>query len=304
MLTSKLVLRLSATLTATLGLALVGTGTGHAADISLPEVEDNRVSVRVDNPIPGRLFPPALGQSCTGALVPPYALPAVIGDVLPLLDGNVLDIIGGLGDLNEAVTLLLLGGVSPATLPGVAGTLAADNVRDDFYIVPVVCVGGRDNAPLEPHLFLTQVGNPLGAFEGSVTGSVGGTGSAEGSSVGLGSGELGVGSENGMIDLGSASGSEQGGAVGVGFHGSIADVTSGSAGLDLGAGSTGSEAGSEVSQGSLATESVGALDTSSLTSSVELPESSSQGSSIDVGSVIPVAADIAGSVGDLSLPGS
>ena len=286
MLTSFRVLRLTATLTATLGVSLAGAGAAHAAYVSLPAVQDHRVSVRVDDPVPSRIVPPAVGQSCAGALIPPYAVPGVARDVIPMLDGNVLDIIGGLGDLNDAVTLLRLGGVSPATVPGVAGTLAANNVRDDFYLVPVLCVGGRDNAPMETNLFLTQVGNPLGAFEGSVTGSVGGPGSAEGSSIGLGNAELGAGSADGMVELGSASGSDQGSAV------------------DAGVGSTGSEVGSEVGQGSLATESVGELDTASLTSSLQWPDGSSQGSSIDIGSVIPVATDVAGSVGDLSLPGS
>lgn len=281
-------------------MSLVGTGAAQAADVSLPQVDDNRVSVRVENPI----GPLIVGQSCAGALVPPYALPAVIGDVLPLLDGNVSDIIEGLGDLNDDITMLLLGGLSPVTVPGRAGTLAADNVRDDFYLVPVICFGGRNNAPLETNLFLTQVGNPLGAFEGSVTGSVGGSGSAEGSSIGLGSAALGVGSENGMVDLGSTTGVGPGSTVGSGFQGSLAEVTTGSLGLGVEAGSTGSDAGVEVGQGSLATESVGGLDTASLTSSVEWPAGSSNGSSIDVGSVIPIATDVAGSIGDLDIPGS
>lgn len=289
MLTFKTITRVTATLGATVGLALTGTGAAHGADVALPEVEDNRVSVRIDNPIPGRLWPVEIGQSCAGALVPPYALPAVIADVIPLLDGGVLDIIAGLGDLNDDVTLLQLAGtVLPATLPGVAGTLAAANVRKDFYLVPVICAGGRDDAPTETNLFLTQVGNPLGAFEGSVTGSIGGSGSAEGSSIGLGSSELGVGSADGMVELGSAIGSHQGSAVGV----------------DLGVGSEGSVAGSMVDSGSLEHGSTGVLDTSSLTSSVELPAGSSNGSSIDVGSIIPVATDIAGSIGGMDLPGS
>lgn len=296
---------LVAVITATAGSVLVGTGPADAADVSLPAVEDNRVSVRVDDPIPGRLWPLEVGQACAGALVPPYALPAVARDVIPMLDGDVLDIIRGLGDLNDAVTVLLLAGtVLPATLPGVAGTLAAADVRDDFYLVPVICAGGRDDAPMETNLFLTQVGSPLGAFEGSVTGSVGGSGSAEGSSIGLGSAELGVGSQDGMVDLGSTSGSGPGSTVGVGFDGSIADVTSGSVGVGTAVGSAGSDAGVDVVQGSLATDSVGELDTASLTSSLEWPAGSSQGSSIDVGSAIPVATSIAGSVGDLSLPGS
>lgn len=286
-------------------MSLVGTGAAHAADVALPAVENNRVSVRVDNPIGGRIIPFEVGQACAGALVPPYAIPAVIEDVIPLLDGDVLDIIGGLGDLNDDVTILLLNGtVLPATFPGIAGTLAANNVRDDFYIAPVICIGGRNNAPMEANLFLTQVGNPLGAFEGSVTGSVGGSGSAEGSSIGLGSAGLGVGSENGMVDLGSTSGSGPGSTVGAGFDGSLADITSGSVGVGAGAGSAGSDAGVEVSRGSLTTESVGGLDTASLTSSLEWPAGSSQGSSIDVGSIIPVATGIAGSVGNLDLPGS
>lgn len=305
MLTFTRTTRLTATLSATVGLTLAGTGAAHAADVSLPAVEGDQVSVRIDNPVPGRLWPVELGQSCAGALVPPYALPAVVRDVLPLLDGGVLDIIGGLGDLNDDVTLLLLAGtVLPATVPGVAGTLAASDLRDDFYLVPVVCAGGRNDAPLETNLFLTQVGNPLGAFEGSVTGSVGGSGSAEGSSIGLGSIELGVGSADGMVDLGSTSGSDQGSAVGIGFHGSVADVTSASVGAGVGTGSDGSTAGSAVDRGSLEQGSTGELDTSSLTSSVELPEGSSNGSSIDVGSVIPIATDVAGSIGDLSFPGS
>lgn len=296
---------LAAVITATAGSVLVGTGPAHAADVSLPAVEDNRVSVRVDDPIPGRLWPIEVGQACAGALVPPYALPAVARDVIPMLDGDVLDIIRGLGDLNDAVTVLLLAGtVLPATLPGVAGTLAAADVRDDFYLVPVICAGGRDDAPMETNLFLTQVGSPLGAFEGSVTGSVGGSGSAEGSNIGLGSAELGAGSADGMVELGSASGSDQGSVVGAGFDGSVADVGSPSLGVDLGVGSHGSEAGSVVGRGSLEQGSAGELDTSSLTSSVELPAGSSNGSSIDVGSVIPVATGIAGSIGGTDLPGS
>ena len=283
--------------------SIVGIGAANAADVSLPQVEDNRVSVRVDNPI----GPALIGQSCAGALVPPYALPAVIGDVLPLLDGNVMDIIGGIAGLNDNLTLLTLAGAilpSPVTVGGRAGTLVANNVRDDFYVVPVICFGGRNNAPMEINLFLTQVGNPLGAFEGSVTGSVGGSGSADCSSIGLGSAGLGVGSQDGMVDLGSTSGSGPGSTVGVGFDGSIADVTSGSVGVGTAVGSAGSDAGVDVVQGSLATDSVGELDTASLTSSLEWPAGSSQGSSIDVGSAIPVATSIAGSVGDLSLPGS
>lgn len=289
----------------TAALTVAGTGAAHAADVSLPAVEDNKVSVRVDNPIGGRIIPFEVGQACAGALVPPWAIPAVARDVIPMLDGNVLDIIGGLGDLNDQVTILNLAGtVLPATLPGFAGTLAASQVRDDFYVVPAVCVGGRNDAPMEINLFLTQVGSPLGAFEGSVTGSIGGSGSAEGSSIGLGSAELGMGSADGMVELGSASGSDQGSTIDAGFHGSIADVTSGSTEIDLGVGSTGSEAGFDAAKGSIDSASAGALDTSSLTSSVELPAGSSNGSSIDVGSIIPIATDVAGSVGDLSFPGS
>ena len=296
---------LAAVIAATAGSILVGTGTAHAADVALPAVEDNRVSVRVDDPIPGRLWPIEVGQSCAGALVPPHALPTVARDVIPMLDGDVLDIIRGLGDLNDAVTVLLLAGtLLPATLPGVAGTLAADGVRDDFYLVPVICAGGRDDAPMETNLFLTQVGSPLGAFEGSVTGSVGGSGSTEGSRIGLGSAELGVGSADGMVELASASGSDQGSAVGAGFDGSVADVTSASLGIDVGVGSHGSEAGSVVGRGSLEQGSTGELDTSSLTSSVELPAGSSNGSSIDVGSIIPIATDVAGSVWATDFPGS
>lgn len=306
--TSRRSTRLAAVITAAItavSSVLATTGTAHAADVALPGVEDNRVSVRVDDPIPGKIWPLEIGQSCAGALVPPHALPAVASDVIPMLDGDILDIIRGLGDLNDAVTVLLLAGtLLPATLPGVAGTLAADDVRDDFYLVPVVCAGGRDDAPMETNLFLTQVGSPLGAFEGSVTGSAGGSGSAEGSSIGLGSAELGVGSADGMVELGSASGSDQGSVLGAGFHGSVADVASAGVDVDLGVGSTGSGAGSVVGRGSLERGSTAELDTSSLTSSVELPAGSSNGSSIDVGSVIPVATDVAGSIGDLSFPGS
>ena len=204
--TVKRITYLSVSVATVAGLALAGSGVALAADVSLPAVEDNRVSVRIDNPIPGKLgWPPVLGQSCAGALVPLYAIPDVAREVIPLLDGDIMNIIAALGDLNDQVTILLLANtLSPVTLPGVAGTLEADSVRDDFYAAPVVCVGGRDDAPMEINLFLTQVGNPLGAFEGSVTGSVGGSGSAEGSSIGLGSAELGVGSADGMIELGSA----------------------------------------------------------------------------------------------------
>ncbi|WP_295653921.1 hypothetical protein [uncultured Dietzia sp.] len=297
---------LSASVAIVVGMALAGSGAALAADISLPTVEDNRVSVRIENPIPGKLgWPPVLGQSCAGALVPLYAIPDVARDVIPLLDGDITNIIAALGDLNDQVTILLLANtLSPVTLPGVAGTLEAEHVRDDFYAAPVVCVGGRDDAPMEINLFLTQVGNPLGAFEGSVTGSVGGPGSAEGSSIGLGSAELGVGSADGIIELVSASGSDQGSTVDIGFHGSIADVTSGSVGVDAGTGSSGSEAAVEAGRGSVDIASTGALDTSSLTGSVELPEGSSNGSSIDVGSIIPLAGDISDSVKAMSFPGS
>lgn len=279
---------------ATMGMALTGIGTAHTATVPPPTVADHAVAAEVQDPIPSSLRPTVIGQTCSGALVPLHTIPGLVG---PLLDGGALDIIETLLG-NDAVTMLHLRGspLAIATVPGRAGTLVANNVGNDFYLTAVLCNGG--GAPLEPHLFLTQVGNPLGAFEGSVTGSVGDSGSAEGSSIGLGSAGLGVGSEDGMLELGSTSGSDQGSAVGVGvgFHGSIADVTSGSAGLDLGAGSTGSEAGSEVSQGSLESGSAGALDTSSLTSSAEFPEGSSNGSSIDVGSVIPLAGDVSDSV--------
>lgn len=300
MLTVRHITRLAATVTSTVGLVLAGTGASHAADVPLPAVEGDTVSVRVDNPISGRLWPFEVGQSCAGALVPLYAIPEVAREVIPMLGGNVLDIISGLGDLNDQVTLLALAGTAvPATLPGIAGTLAATGVRDDFYVVPVICVGGRDNAPMETNLFVTQVGSPLGAFEGSVTGSVGGSGSAEGSSIGLGSAELGVGSQDGMVEVGSASGSDHGSTVDLGVQGSVADITSGSTGVDMGAGSAGSEAGSEAGRGSIESASTGALDTSSLTGSVDLPEGSSNGSSIDVGSIIPLAGDLSDSVGVL-----
>ena len=304
--TVRRITHLSVAVATVASMALAGSGVALAADVSLPAVEDNRVSVRIENPIPGKLgWPPVLGQSCAGALVPLHAVPDVAREVIPLLDEDIMNIIAALGDLNDQVTILLLANtLSPVTLPGVAGTLEADSVRDDFYAAPVVCVGGRDDAPMEINLFLTQVGNPLGAFEGSVTGSVGGSGSAEGSSIGLGSAELGVGSADGMIELGSASGSDQGSTVDIGFHGSIADVTSGSLGVDAGAGSSGSEAAAGSGQGSIDGASTGALDTSSLTGSVELPEGSSNGSSIDVGSIIPLAGNISDSVGDMSFPGS
>ncbi len=304
-----------ATITAaTVALALTGTSAAQAADVSLPAVEDNRVSVDIDNPLPNwaGLRPPYViaGQTCVSPIVPLHAIPAVVAEVLPVLDGGIANIIGAISGMTSLVTMLHLPG-SPlliATLPGAAGTLEATEVRDDFYIQPVICSGGAtsDNqrAPMEINLFLTQVGSPLGAFEGSVTGSVGGTGSAEGSSIGLGSGELGVGSADGMVELGSTSGSNQGSAVDVGFHGSLAEVTSGSIGVDVGVGSTGSEAGIELGKGSIDSGSTGAIDTSSLTSSVELPEGSSNGSSIDVGSLIPLAEDVAGSVGGLDFPSS
>lgn len=299
---------LSASVATVASMALAGGGVASAADVSLPAVEDSRVSVPIENPIPGKLgWPPVLGQSCAGALVPLYAIPDVAREVIPLLDGDIMSFIAALGDLNDQVNILLLANAlvpSPATLPGVAGTLEAGHVRDDFYATPVVCVGGRDDAPMEINLFLARVGNPLGAFEGSVTGSVGGSDSAEGSSIGFGSAELGVGSADGMIELGSASGSDQGSTVDIGFHGSVADVTSGSLGVDADAGSSGSEAAAGSGQGSIDGASTGALDTSSLTGSAELPEGSSNGSSIDVGSIIPLAEGLSDSVGDKSFPGS
>ncbi|MGW8591849.1 hypothetical protein ACWGLC_09115 [Dietzia sp. NPDC055877] len=280
-------------------IALAGSATANAATVPPPAVADNRVSAEILDPIPSTIRPPVLGQTCSGGLVALHAIPGLIG---PLAGGDTLEIIDTLLGADE-VTLLHLPG-SPlliATLPGRAGTLVAEGVGADFYITGVVCNGG--GAPLEPHLFLTQVGNPLGAFEGSVTGSVGGSGSAEGSSIGLGSAEVGAGSADGMIELGSASGSDQGSTVDIGFHGSIADV-SGSLGVDAGAGSSGSEAAAGSGQGSIDGASTGALDTSSLTGSVELPEGSSNGSSIDVGSIIPLAGNISDSVGDMSFPGS
>lgn len=281
-------------------LALTGTASANAATVAPPTVADGTVSAQVTDPIPNSLRPLVVGQTCSGALVPLHAVPGLVG---PLLEGGTADILSLLAD-GDDVTLLHLPG-SPlliATVAGKSGTLLANDVADDFYATAVICNGG--NAPMETNLFLTQVGNPLGAFEGSVTGSVGGSGSAEGSSIGLGSAELGIGSQDGMVDLGSTSGSGPGSTVGVGFDGSIADVTSGSVGVGTAVGSAGSDAGVDVVQGSLATDSVGELDTASLTSSLEWPAGSSQGSSIDVGSAIPVATSIAGSVGDLSLPGS
>lgn len=285
-------------------LALTGMASANAATVAPPTVADGTVSAQVTDPIPNSLRPLVVGQTCSGALVPLHAVPGLVG---PLLEGGTADILSLLAD-GDDVTLLHLPG-SPlliATVVGKPGTLLANDVADDFYATAVICNGG--NAPMETNLFLTQVGNPLGAFEGSVTGSVGGSGSAEGSSIGLGSAELGIGSENGMIDLGSTSGSNQGSTVDLGFHGSIADVTSGSTEAGIDVGSTGSAAGIEAGRGSLETGSGGELDTASLTGSmsdsVELPEGSSNGSSIDAGSVIPIATDIAGSVGDLSFPGS
>ena len=284
-------------------LALTGMASANAATVAPPTVADGTVSAQVTDPIPNSLRPLVVGQTCSGALVPLHAVPGLVG---PLLEGGTADILSLLD--GDDVTLLHLPG-SPlllATVPGKSGTLLANDVADDFYATAVICNGG--NAPMETNLFLTQVGNPLGAFEGSVTGSVGGSGSAEGSSIGLGSAELGIGSENGMIDLGSTSGSNQGSTVDLGFHGSIADVTSGSTEAGIDVGSTGSAAGIEAGRGSLETGSGGELDTASLTGSmsdsVELPEGSSNGSSIDAGSAIPIATDIAGSVGDLSFPGS
>ena len=281
-------------------LALTGMASANAATVAPPTVADGTVSAQVTDPIPNSWRPLVVGQTCSGALVPLHAVPGLVG---PLLEGGTADILSLLAD-GDDVTLLHLPG-SPlliATVAGKSGTLLANDVADDFYATAVICNGG--NAPMETNLFLTQVGNPLGAFEGSVTGSVGGSGSAEGSSIGLGSAELGIGSQDGMVDLGSTSGSGPGSTVGVGFDGSIADVTSGSVGVGTAVGSAGSDAGVDVVQGSLATDSVGELDTASLTSSLEWPAGSSQGSSIDVGSAIPVATSIAGSVGDLSLPGS
>ena len=281
-------------------MGVVGSGTATAADVSLPTVEGNRVSVRIENPI----GPILTGQSCAGALIPLYNLPAVAAEAGPLLDGGLPEIIAALGELSGLVTLLRTSGLipSPITTPGRPGTLTAANVADDFYLVPVVCLGGRNNAPRETNLFLTQVGSPLDAF----TGSVGASGSAGGEGIDLGSAQLDVGSADGRVDLGSAAGPDLGSALAVGVQGSLAEATTGSVGLEVDAGSTGSDVGIEWGRGSLETDSTAGLDTASLSSGIEPPSGSGDGtgtgSSIDVGSVIPVATELVGSI--QGLPGA
>lgn len=257
----------------TAGPALAGTGAAHAATVPPPGVADHTVTAEIRDPIPNSLRPTVLGQTCSGALVPLHAIPGLVG---PLLDGGTLGIVETLLG-NDAVTMLHLPGspLAIATLPGRAGTLVANNVGNDFYATAVLCNGG--GAPLEPHLFLTQVGNPLGAVTGSVTGSVEDSGSSVGSGDG---GSIDVSSVTGSVDISSTEGSVDSSAVG---SGSI----------------PGSSEGSDIRSGAGSLGSLG----SDLSSASSHP-GSNDGSSIDVGSIIPLAGDIGDSVGGIGFPGS
>lgn len=162
------------------GLTVAGSGAANAA-VPFPHIAGNNVSVHVTDPLPG--------QTCMGLLVPPYAGADLAGAAIGG-GGNLMPIIGALGERNDVIALDGPGvpGIFqlPVTIPGQSGWLSADNVPSNVYALAVVCLSG--DGPAEPHLFPAVVGNPLDAFGGSVSGSLGGGPAAGGGGTGSGNG--------------------------------------------------------------------------------------------------------------------
>lgn len=144
------------------GLTLAGTGAAHAAVVPAPEVAGGTVDVHVQAPAPW--------QSCFGMLVPPYAAVDVAAQFAA---GDVLAAAERLSDRDDVISMRTRGLVSlPGTVPGLPGTLYAEGVPSNIYVAAVVCAGG--DTPTESHLHPVMVGDPLAAFGGSVSGSLGG----------------------------------------------------------------------------------------------------------------------------------
>ena len=163
----KVVGGLAVAATAVAGITVAGAGAANAA-VPVPNVAGNTVSVHVTDPLPG--------QTCMGMLVPPYAAADLAGAAVSG-GGNLMPIIAALGNNPDVIALNGPGipGVFqlPVTIPGQAGWLTAENVPSNIYALAVICLTG--DGPAEPHLFPAVVGNPLDAFAGSATGSMGGS---------------------------------------------------------------------------------------------------------------------------------
>lgn len=146
----------------TVGLSFAGAGAAAAAVVPAPVVAGHTVDVRVDAPIPW--------QSCSGYLVPPYA---ALDLAVPIASGDFVAVADALRGRADVIPMRTRGLISlPGTIPGIPGTLFADNVPANHYMLAVICAGG--DAPIEPHLYPVTVGNPFDAFAGSVSGSLGG----------------------------------------------------------------------------------------------------------------------------------
>lgn len=144
------------------GLTAVGAGAANAAVVPAPRVAGNTVTVDIAQPL--------VGQSCSAMLVPPYAAAALAG---PAVSGDLMQIMGALSAREDVIALrhnaVLLN--LPATIPGVPGTLYANDVPANIYALAVFCVGA--GTPIEAYVHPAVVGNPLDAFAGSATGSSG-----------------------------------------------------------------------------------------------------------------------------------
>lgn len=154
--------RTAAVATAAAGLTLAGTSAAHAAVVPAPEVIGGTVNLHVDAPAPW--------QSCFGMLVPPYTAIDLVG---PMMSGDILQVAEALSERDDVISLRTRGLISlPGTVPGLPGTLYADNVPPNIYAATVICAGG--DVPTESHIHPVVVGNPFEAFGGSVSGSLGG----------------------------------------------------------------------------------------------------------------------------------
>lgn len=144
------------------GLTVAGAGAASAAVVPAPRVLGNSVSVDIAQPLPG--------QSCSGMLVPPAVAGSLIG---PAASGDLMQIMGALSARDDVIALRHRAIVIdlPATIPGVPGTLYANDVPANFYALAVFCVGA--GTPIEAYLHPAVVGNPLDAFAGSAAGSTG-----------------------------------------------------------------------------------------------------------------------------------
>lgn len=142
------------------GLTIVGSGAASAAVVT-PAVQGTTVQVNITEPLPG--------QTCLGMLVPPYV---AIHLIAPAASGDLMEVVRALGARDDVIAMRTPGPIRlPVTLPGLPGTLSAENVPPNIYAVTVFCM--RSDGPVEPHLFPAVVGPGLDPIIGSVEGSTG-----------------------------------------------------------------------------------------------------------------------------------